>query len=214
MLKNARFRVTDRDTEEIFGFLGLTYEDFRPGDTVFVAGSGLRQRFERDIAPRVSRIIACDPSLAVEDGWRVIFNKYDPEGKHAVTYVEIDYWPNSVPASEFIQSRLIDIPQNIELVTSKIPLIAAEDSSIDLGIDVIGASNYMSVEMLGKYLQEIFRVLKPGGQFRLGPLNRMDWWEDIFVIAGIIMPKDIELKRFDIWNDSIGLIVKKKAIEF
>ncbi|MCA9379226.1 class I SAM-dependent methyltransferase, partial [Candidatus Dojkabacteria bacterium] len=159
--------MTDRKTEAIFEILGLTYDDFRPEDTVFVAGSGLRQKFERDIAPRVSEVFACDPSLAVGSGWRVWFNNSDPDGLNAVTYVETDDREDLITAEEFALLRKVDMPNNLHIITDKIPPIKMPDDSVDKGFDVIGASNYMPVEDLEEYYREIFRVLRPGGEFRL-----------------------------------------------
>ncbi|NBO17423.1 MAG: class I SAM-dependent methyltransferase [Proteobacteria bacterium] len=181
------FLVTNRKFIDICKLVNLKNKniiELPEHANVLEVGSGLTQEFARGIKSLRPDIQAfsIDPTLALgEDDlfdakitknfWRrptsVLYsNKNLNSG-----YPDYEKGKNIDPL-KLKKYRIKEANKTGNTVASLVPEIAFQDNSFDLLIDVYGPGMYLQVnspEEFGKYLEEIYRVLRPGGEARIFP---------------------------------------------
>ena len=142
-------KVTDRGLNEYEKLAGFDHKNFPPGTIILNIGSGAEQAFEQNLRKKRPdlKIISIDPS--------VIEKRYDYQG---ATY------SNSVVfKSEEDQRILANKERTLVALGQKLPL---KDECVNIAIDIHAVAHYAkSEEQYKKYLREVMRVLKPGGEF-------------------------------------------------
>lgn len=189
------FRVTDRPIEEVSGLLHLkdTIKDLPEKAMVLDVGSGLNHLFKGAVnieRPDVT-IVCIDPTLGINSD-KTFKITVDPKLKDAVTYSSNKY-DSDINVNEPVLFQEKRREKLVGSVAALAPVLPFTENTFNLIVDSMGPGMYLDRRedregycQMRNYLEEVVRVLKSGGEFRLYPL---DWYADALL-------NDVEKNEF------------------
>jgi hypothetical protein len=227
------FYVTNRDFEEVLWMSGLSKNDILnlpEKSNVLEVGGGVDQNFSagiKSLRPDI-QAITIDPTLIIGSN---LSNEYDiyfgrnSENRNKFSYVQylrkLKWYElrklkpekksqKVVETKIFNQQRIQKAHEAGESIVSLAPEIPLKENSLNLLIDVYGPGIYLQTgnnSKLFTYFEEIYRVLKPGGEARVFPAvdirseinllpNQIDEIRDAEIEINLENTKDFYLNIF------------------
>ncbi len=150
---STHVRVTDRGLSEYQQLAHFSVSFIPENGRVLNIGSGSQQRFEKELKEARSdvEILSVDPSLALRE---YVIQEEDKSFKKATP--------------ERSKLRIESLGNKKGTVAALGQQLPIPSSSIDLALDVHGPAQYaQDWDIYKAYLEEVVRVLKPGGKFHI-----------------------------------------------
>lgn len=214
------FRVTNRTFEKINENLKIAENyllNLPTNAKVLEVGSGANQEFAnglKKIRPDIITV-SLDPTFALQKGkFAAIVTDWEAGKPTAVMY---DSLKNSDEDEEnyfqMVQdSRIKNANETGNVISALAPKLPFQDNSFDLIIDSWAAGYYLRSNLndTKEYLEDLIRIIKPGGEIRISPLfDKHENVESKKKIKYILKSLNSEIKLID-GLSFYGVIIKKK----